>query len=121
MINEKAIKSLMQASPEKRYKNFLNTVTDLEEVWLLSSEDGYTTFDLDGFIHLLLWPRKEFCEQFISDGEIPISMEIHEFLNNCENLDPSVRFMVFPNQSDSYVITAESLCADIQEHLDEIE
>ena len=80
MIDNKALEGMRKASPEKRYKNFLNTVTDLEKVWLLSSKDGCVTFDVDGFVHVMLWPRKEFCEFLMTPEEIPISMEIHDFL-----------------------------------------
>ena len=121
MLNEKAINGLTKASPEKRYKNFLNTVTDLEEVWLLSSKNGYATVEFDGFIHILLWPQKEFCKCVFSEDEKPCSFEIHEFLEKCKNLDNSIRFMVFPTEVDSYVVTAEQLYSDIAEHLEEIE
>jgi len=43
-MNEKQFRGLMQSTPEKRYKSFLTTVADREEVWLLSSKEGYATF-----------------------------------------------------------------------------
>ena len=106
-MNEKQLQGLMKASPEKRYKSFLTTVVDLEEVWLLSSEEGYATFDADGFIHLLIWPRKEFAELFKGNDEEVISMEIHEF--------------VFPTNDNSYVVDAEKLMDDINACLEEVE
>lgn len=121
MLTEKAFNGLIKASPEKRYKNFLNTVADLEEVWLLYSEDGYVTIDFDGFIHILLWPQKEFCECFMSENEKPLSIETHEFLEKCKDLDSTIRFMVFPTDINSYVVTAKQLYSDITEHLEEIE
>ena len=121
MLNSKAMVGLIKATPEKRYKSFLNTVTDLEEVWLLSSQTGQTTLTVDDFIHVLIWPREEFCKSMISDGQKPISIEIHHFLEECKALDDSIRFMVFPTNENSYVVTAKQLCLDIQEHLDELE
>lgn len=121
MLTEKAIIGLMKAPAEKRYKSFLNTVTDIEEVWFLCSTNGYATFDAEGFVHVLIWPRKEFAQHFISDGENAVSMEIHEFLEKCKSLDDSVRFMVFPTDLDSYVVTTHQLCHDIQEYLEELE
>ena len=121
MLNDKALNGLIKASPEKRYKSFLNTITDLEEVWLLISKEGYALIELDGLMHVLVWPRKEFCEFLLSEGEKPISIEIHDFLNKCRSLDKTLRFMVFPTETDSYVVTAERLCEDIQAHLEEIE
>lgn len=112
---------LQHASAEKRYKSFLNTVADQEVVWLLKSEDGYSTFDVDGIIYLLIWPAQEFCEIIREDGEIPIAIEIHEFLEKCRSLDQHVKFMVFPTKRDSFVVSAEQLCFDIEDHLAEIE
>ena len=121
MLNKKAIDGLTKASPEKRYRSFLNTVTDLEAVWLLLSEDGYATFDADGFTHVLVWPREEFCRFPLSENDKPVSIEIHKFLEKCKTLDKSIRFMVFPTDVDTYVVTADQLREDIQEHLDELE
>lgn len=121
MLNEKAIEGIMKAPPEKRYKSFLNTVADLEEVWFLSSKDGFATFDANDVKYVLIWPREEFCKYLISEGEKPSSMEIHEFLKKCVNLKASVRFMVFPTKLDSFVTTAEKLCMDIRACLDEVE
>lgn len=121
MLNSKAMEGLINSSPEKRYKSFLNTVADLEEVWLLSSKEGYATFDENDYINVLVWPRKEFCELFMSSDEKAVSIEIHKFLENCKKMEDNIRFMVFPNNFDSYVVTVEQLCLDIQEHLDELE
>lgn len=35
MKNDKEFLGILNASPEKRYKNFISTVADYEEVWLL--------------------------------------------------------------------------------------
>lgn len=121
MLNPKAIEGLIKSSPEKRYRNFLNTVTDLEEVWLLCSEEGYATYDMDGIIHVLIWPRKEFCECFRSIDEKVVSIEIHDFLKYCKEIDNNIHFMVFPTNNDTYIVTLDQLYVDIMEHLDEIE
>ena len=120
-MNEKQLQGLMKASPEKRYKSFLTTVVDREEVWLLSSEEGYATFDADGFIHLLIWPRKEFAELFKGNDEEVISMEIHEFVEQCKTVEENIRFMVFPTNDNSYVVDAEKLMDDINACLEEVE
>ena len=120
-MNERGLNGLLNTSPEKRYKSFLTTVADLEEVWLLSSDEGYATFDEDNYIHLLIWPRKEFAEMFKEDDEKVISIEVHKFIEQCEAVDENVRFMVFPTDKDSYVVTTENLINDINDYLDEIE
>ena len=120
-MNEKRLQGMMSAPPDKRYKSFLTTVADLEEVWLLSSEDGYATFDADGYIHLLVWPRKEFAELFKGNDEEVISMEIHEFVEQCKTIEENVRFMVFPTNDNSYVVDAGKLVDDINAYLEEVE
>ena len=111
---------LMKASPEKRYKSFLTTVADLEDVWMLASEDGYATLELDGYIHLLIWPRREFAEAFQQEDEI-ISMDVHVFLEQCKELTEDIRFMVFPTDDNAYVVDPERLISDLCEYLDEVE
>lgn len=120
-MNKKMLEGLMNASPEKRYKSFLNTVVDQEEVWLLESDEGCVTIDLDGYIHVLVWPHKEFCEPFMGKNDQPIAIEVHAFIDDCKLLDQNMRFMVFPTQKDCYIISTEGLCHDLLEHLEEIE
>ena len=120
-MNEKGLKGLLNTSPEKRYKSFLSTVADLEEVWLLFSKEGYATFDEDDFVHLLVWPRQEFAEMFKNENEEVVSIEVHKFIEQCETLEENIRFMVFPTDKDSYVVTAEKLINDINEALEEVE
>lgn len=121
MLNSKAMNGLLNAPPDKRYKSFLNTVADLQEVWLLSSQDGEATLTLNGFIHVLLWPREEFCRLMMTHDQETMPIEVHDFLEKCKKLDNSTRFMVFPTKENSYIVTAEQLCRDIQDHLDEVE
>lgn len=120
-MNKKGLIGLLNTSPEKRYKSFLSTVADSEEVWLLSSKDGYATFDEDDFIHLLIWPCKEFAEMFKDDDEEVVSIEVHKFIEQCEALEENIRFMVFPTDKDSYVVTTEILINDISAYLEEVE
>ena len=120
-MNERGLNGLLNTSPKKRYKSFLSTIADLEEVWLLFSNEGYATFDADNYIHLLIWPRKEFTEMFKDDDEEVVSIEVHKFIEQCETLEENIRFMVFPTDKDSYVVTAEKLINDINEALEEVE
>ena len=120
MLNKKAIEGLLKTTPEKRYNSFLNTVTDREEVWgLISSDQNALAVNDDGCI--LLWSYKEFCELMLSPGYKPKAIEVHDFLEQCKALDHSVGFSIFPTKENSYVVSAEQLCSDIQEHLDELE
>lgn len=120
-MNQKGIDGLVKATPEKRYKSFLTTVADTAEVWLLTSEKGQTTYDADGYIHILVWPCKEFAQMLSGEGEEPTSMEIHEFIEQCEKLDESIRFMVFPTKENAFVVTTETLISDLYYYLAEVE
>lgn len=120
-MNPKQFQGIINASPEKRYHNFLSTVTDNEEIWMAGTSEGQATIDIDGYIHILVWPLKEFCKFHLRPDEVPFSMEIHDFLELCEGFDDSIRFMVFPTDANCYNVSTKKLCADIQAYLDEIE
>lgn len=120
MLNKKAIEGLLKTTPEKRYKSFLNTVADREEIWVLISTDKKTlAVSEDGYI--LLWPYKEFCELMLSPNLNPQTIEVHDFLEQYITLGNSTGFSIFPTNENSYIVSAEQLCMDIQEHLDELE
>lgn len=120
MLNDKAINGLLSSSPEKRYKSFLNTVADLEEVFvgITPNENNFATDD-KGFI--LLWSHKEICELMISSHQIPRAIEVHDFLKYCESIGDSAMFSVFPTTENSYIVSAKQLMVDVNEHLDEVE
>ena len=121
MLSEKAIQGLLNASPEKRYKSFLSTVTDLQEIWLLLSKEGYATLDLDGVVHVLVWPRKEICLLYRTGSEEAVSMEVHSFIERCKKLEEDIRFMVFPTEKDTFIVTVQQMCEDLVNHLEELE
>lgn len=118
----KRFEGLWSASAEKRYKHFKSYIADQESVWMLSNDEGFSTITLDGYINLLVWPSREFAVAFDSEG-IPVEIEVHDFCQRCERIleQKNVRFMVFPNNSDTYVIETEELLNDILYELDLIE
>ena len=120
MLNDKAINGLLRSTPEKRYKSFLTTVADLEEVFvgITPHEDVFATNDR-GFI--LLWAHQEICELMISTNQIPKTIEIHAFLEYCESIDDSTTFSICPTNENSYIISAKQLILDINEYLDQVE
>ena len=121
MIQMNRIEGLLSASPEKRYRNFIGTVVDREEVWLLSSEDGYATYDDENYTNLLVWSEKQFAEMF-ADGDNAIPIGIHDFCERCkEMLDDNIGFLVFYNGKDAYWADANRILNDIQEELSLVE
>lgn len=115
------IDGLLSASPEKRYKNFISTVVDHEEVWLLSNEDGYATYDDENYTNLLVWAEKQFAEMF-ADRDTAVSIEIHDFCELCKEMhDDNIGFLVFYNGKDAYWVDANKILCDIQEELSLVE
>ena len=120
MLSEKAISGLLNASPEKRYKSFLNTIVDIEELWFMRLESEHREAGKEG-LYAALWPCEEVLRGYNIKNENPTTMEIHEFLQLCKEQDKTIHFVVFPTDKDSWVVTCEQLYQDIIEHLEEIE
>lgn len=113
---------IWNAPARKRYKHFKTYVADWGSAWMLSNEDGFATMDFDGYIHLLVWPSKEFAMEFDSE-DTPVEIEVHDFCQRCEEMkgQKEIRCMVFPNHVDGYIVETEELLNDILEELELIE
>ena len=120
--NDKRFEGLWNATAEKRYKHFITYTVDYESAWLLSNENGFATIDVDGYIHLLVWPSKEFAVAY-SEEDTPVEMDIHEFCERCEDMmnEENIRFMVFPTDKDAWIISTEDLLSDLTEELERVE
>ena len=120
--NNKHFEGLWNTTVEKRYKHFVTYTVDWESVWLLGNDDGFATIDVDGYIHLLVWPAKEFAVAY-SEEDTPIEMDIHEFCERCEDMigEENIRFMVFPTDKDAWVISTKDLLNDLTEELERVE
>lgn len=117
----KRIEGILSAPPEKRYKNFISTVVDKEEIWVLSNEDGYATYEIDNKIHLLVWPEKIFAQKF-AENETAESIEVHDFCDRCEEAKRSnLLFLVFYNGKSAFCVDAEKMLNDIQYGLSLVE
>lgn len=113
------IKGVSQASPEKRYKNFISTAAAREEVWVLENEDGYATWDdARGTIRLIVYPTKEDAEMF-AENDRPVSIEIKNFLHRCIDQleDTEIGFLVYPNDTDGYAVGTGQLIKDLVDAL----
>lgn len=120
---DKQLQYIMNAIPEKRYKNFITTVADKCYAWLLRTDVGYATFDNNNFINILVWPQKEYAQLIASDNEVVEGIEVHDFIQRCREMsgNENIRFMVFPTKIDSYIVTVEKLLEDIEYQLGLIE
>lgn len=120
-MNTKMFEGLKKATPEKRYKSFLTTVADREKIYFLSSKRGCAFFEIDGLEGMPLWPYKEFCQEFETEEDKLDYMDVHDFLEQCIEMEENVTFFVFPTEKNTYVVDKEELCQDIQEYLDQVE
>lgn len=122
MKQDKRFKGIWTASAEKRYKHFKTYVADRGSVWMLANDEGFVTIDLNSYINLLVWPSKEFAIAFDSK-EKPVEIEIHDFCNRCYELidKDEIRFMVFPNDLDTYIVETRELLFDILNELKLVE
>lgn len=124
-MNRGQVEWLMNATPEKRYRSFLSSVAEGNDIWyLFGREGGFMRFEDDGYIDVPLWAYSEFSDYFKSfigadSDATPHSHTVTEFFAMADALDEYVRFMVFPTKKDAYTVTCKQLCEDLQKALDE--
>lgn len=109
------LNGVLNASPEKRYKNFISTVVDQEQVWVLSSEAGYATWDEDDIIRLIVYPTLDAAKLF-AGSDTPAAIEVHDFLSRCKTYmkNDHFGFMVYPNGSDAFIVSTEQMVDDLE-------
>lgn len=107
---------LMKAHPKKRYKSFVTSVADNEEVWMDASLQNIETA-VDGIVSV--WPEKEFAQVICKKQEATV-IEVHDFCRILQN-NPHVVIRVFPNGVDYLEVDAEMLLTDIEAELELVE
>ena len=109
---------LLQSSANVRYKAFLSAAKESGEVWLLASGEGYATFDMDGVVHLIVFPFEEAAALF-AKGDEPVAVEIGDFLDRCREArgDANFRFMIFPNGRDATLLSVDAVLLDLEDTL----
>ena len=110
-MNEKMLEGLSRAEPIKRYKTFITTVADRENIWLHMS-DVWS-----------VWPYGEFPALMFPSTEV-LCLDVHvfcdEYLSKAATL--SIRVNVFPTYDNSgLVVSPEKLRSDLREELDRLE
>ena len=122
----KKLNGVLNSTTAKRYKSFITTIADTEEVWLLRNKRGYATIDADGYINLIVFPDKEFAEWYRDRNFKKDQLEcldVHTFLERCNDLlsQEEVRFLVSPNDSNGYIVAADKIIDDLTEELNCLE
>lgn len=84
-VNDKEFASVLNQTPQKRYKYFLSRVTDWGVLWSLKGADGWVVMaDDQGREHLPVWPHPRYAEACASadwQGCEPAPIDIWEWLN----------------------------------------
>lgn len=97
------------ASAQKRYKNFVTTTADTEEVWFCEGSK------------FSVWPEQEYARKLFPTEEIEC-MDVHDFCGSVlEKFPANECIYVFPNDRDAFAAEPEKLLFDIQNELDRIE
>ena len=98
------------ASPEKRYRNFISTVADTQRVWLSKNE------------MLSVWPEESYALHKTASEKI-VCVEVHDFCNTLESLsyDSSHSICVFPTDKSYIEKHPDELLRDILDELERIE
>lgn len=115
------ISKVLNSSAENRYKDFINTIIERQEVWFLEFEDAYTMFkNDDGGVDLLVWQDKKMAEEYAVEGEVAVSISFEEFLDQCSSYVGSseVMLMVCPSEDkDVVIVNMEQMLNDIDKKI----
>ena len=98
------------APPEKRYKNFVSTVVDMEKVWYCKKGT------------LQVWPGKDYALSQVPLQDIA-SLEVHNFCELLKKMRIASEdcIQVFPTNKDCFEIHPEGLLKDILDELERVE
>ena len=101
---------VLNASPEKRYKNFISTVADMQMVWLSKEAK------------LSVWPEENYALQKTDAAKI-VCMEVHDFCDLLKEMsnDPWSTICVFPTDKDCIEKHPSELLSDTLDELERIE
>ncbi|MBQ6645637.1 MAG: hypothetical protein IJM56_03040 [Clostridia bacterium] len=101
---------LVKATPQKRYKSFVTTICDRDEVWLYVSMEG----------NVSVWPQKSFGEALYNTDELQC-IDVHEFINYLLHKQMDAIINVFPTTENNHPVRTDELLCYIREELDRIE
>ncbi len=122
-LTQKDVAEILARKGEKRYKYFLRTVLEEEEVWGLADEEGWLMLeeseeaDSDIFA---VWPKAEFAEVFRKEAgfeEFQVeAMDLSEFLAWLDDFEEKkMKVAVFPRPDfESAVMTPSRLKEDFK-------
>jgi len=126
MLAQKQIEEILAKKPENRYKYFIKTVAEEEEVWGLADEEGWLLLEdeEDDTDVLAVFPNPEFAEIFREKddfGEFQVeALDLYEFMEWLDDFEKEkMKIAVFPTPDfQSAVMTPGRLKDDFQEQFD---
>lgn len=123
-ITQKQIESVTGLPGEKRYRNFVKTVSDWEVVWGLYQNGWALAATSDGQKVFPIWPAKEYaelCAEKEWEGYEPESFSLEEFVNellpNLKN-DGILPGVFYTPQDKGVTPTVDQLIEDINQELE---
>ena len=122
MLSKKEFDEILARKPESRYKYFIRTVAEEEEVWGLADEEGWLMLEVDGEDQdaLAVFPNPEFAEAFQKAGEFDEfqvePLDLYEFMDWLEDfMEEKIKVAVFPTPDfQSAVMRPEVVTADFE-------
>ena len=105
-LNQKQIEEILAKKPENRYKYFIKTVAEEEEVWGLADDEGWLLLEVEGEEQdaLAVFPNREFAEIFQKEGGFDDmrveALDLFEFQEWLEDFEvENMKVAVFPTPS----------------------
>ncbi len=126
MLTPKQIEEVYAKKPENRYKYFIKTIAEEEEVWGLADDEGWLLLedDEDNTDVIAVFPNAEFAEIFREKGgfqEFRVEvLDLYEFVDWLEDFElEKMKVAVFPTPDfQSAVMTPDRIKMDLQEIFD---
>lgn len=128
-LTPKELDEILARKPESRYKYFIRTVAEEEEVWGLTDEEGWLMLEVDGEKEdaIAVFPLESFAEVFRQAGELDgfvvEALDLREFMEWLDDLEEKgIKVAVFPTPNfQSAVVRAAIVRDDFKAQFDKEE
>lgn len=126
MVHPRKIENVSKLTAKDRYSYFIRKVADFQTVWGLYN-DGWATMESQGRKGIPFWPEPDFaklCGTGNWVGYAPREIPLDDFLDKWVPgmLSDGIFAGIFPTLADNpFVVSAEELCADLKQELQQYE
>ena len=103
------INTIEQYNEQKRFKYFVDTVLESQQIWVLVDEHGCMMLNTEDEDCVPVWPNKEFAQAWITDDWQNCKAEaisLSKWQNSWTNglADDDLAIVVFPNQAEEGLV-----------------